>query len=173
MTTTIQQTARASRLALKAGFLPAFWVVSTPQDVSPLRIVEWHYDRLPWGMLLGAAVGLFVVFIIFRRIKYEPEELTLDRKVRKAFLLAVVATFLSLAILLLLDVYLVHDFGLDLTFAEAVSQVWLGWRTLSILVGAVLALYVVAVLFTRPRFFGQAFPSGRYALWPWPKPNMN
>lgn len=161
----------AARAAVLTPLLYALLFQDAYAQVAPIPILEWFYDRLLWTMIISGITGLGAVLFVFRRIKYEPEEITLDRKVRRAFLLTAGLTLFGLAIFLLIDVSMIRDFGIELTFAEAVSQVWLGWETVIILAFAALTFYVVAVLFTR--VFGRAFPSGRYALWPWPKPDSN
>lgn len=127
---------------------------------------RWFFSRLPGGGIFGFLLGLFITFLWFRRIRYDSEELSLNRKVQKACGWALFFTFIALGALLLMDAWLVYDFGgTSLTFVEAISEVLLTWKTLVILVLALVAFYVAAVLCTR---LSRTF-SGRYALWWGPK----
>lgn len=122
---------------------------------------QWFLSRLPiwavYGLVLGAVAG----WGWLRRIKYAPEELSIDRKVLRAFFWSLVSSIVLFIISMCLDLWLFREFeSTSLSFTEALSETLHGWYWLALTGLGILTFYVGVILFTRGPF------SGRYALLP-------
>lgn len=134
------------------------------QTISEEEKYQWFLSRLPVWAAYGFGIGAVTAWGWLRRIKYLPEELSIDRKVRKAFLWSFVLSALLFIVSLWIDLWMVHEFETtSLSFVEAFSETMRGWYWLALLSLAALAFYIANVLFTQGAF------SGRYALRPGPK----
>jgi membrane protease YdiL (CAAX protease family) len=134
------------------------------QTVSEEELYQWFLSRLPVWAVYGFGVGSITAWGWLRRIKYLPEELSIDRKVRKAFLRAFVLSVVLFVVSLWVDLWMVHEFETtSLSFMEALSETMRGWYWLALLALAALFFCIANMVFTQGAF------SGRYALRPGPK----
>lgn len=139
---------------LGAGRAAALWlalVLSVPSEVSAQDLIpretldEWFYSRLLLGVLLGGVIGLFAGLAHLCRLQYDRRALNVNSPARRRYLGWVAGIFVVGAVLLLLDAWLLYDFSaLSLAFTEALSQVWLNYRMLLVLL-ATLAVFTLAV----------------------------
>jgi hypothetical protein len=122
---------------------------------------EWFVSRLPIWALYGFTLGVLATWGWLRRIKYQPEELSIDAKVRKAFLYSLLAGVVLFVVSLWFDLWLVHSFPrVSLGSLEALSEAMRGWYWLQLVGLAAASFFVACYLMTRGAF------SGRYALQP-------
>jgi hypothetical protein len=125
--------------------------------------MQWFFDRLPFSAVYGVLAGTFVALLWLRRVKYVPENLSLDRQVRQRFVVALVFSLIVFAGAVWLDLWLFYSFeNFVQSPVEALSETT-SLQTFVLIAIASLMFYVASFLWTRGAF------SGRYALWPGPK----
>ena len=144
---------------LRSVYQPAFVIPIGPLD-------DWFISRLLWGLVLGFAFGILISIAHLCRITYRPPYLSINHRARRALLGWVICFAVGAAILLLLDAWRFHSFGnVTLSFSEALSEVWLSYRTIAIL-GLSSCLF-----FTGAAITTKVFPKSRcpYAFWSSPR----
>jgi hypothetical protein len=125
--------------------------------------MQWFFDRLPFSVGYGVLTGTFVALLWLRRVKYVPENLSLDRQVRQRFVVALVFSLIVFAGAVWLDLWLFYSFENFVQGpVEALSETT-SLQTFVLASIASLMFYVASLVWTRGAF------SGRYALWPGPK----
>lgn len=137
------------------------------QELIPRETLdEWFYSRLLWGVLLGGAAGLVAGLAHLCRLQYDRRALNVNGPARRKYLGWVAGIFLVGAVLLLLDAWLLYDFSaLSLAFTEALSQVWLNYRMLMVLLATLAVFTIVVAISTRLK----PDCSCRYAFLPGPR----
>ena len=135
------------------------------QTLTPDEKVQWFSQRISIWAVLGFIVGTIVSFAWLRRVKYVPENLSIDRRVRGRFVVALVMSAVAFYGAVWLDLWLVYNFETFLQGPfEALSETLRSWETFLLVGLATLTFYAASLIWTRGAF------SGRYALWFGPKP---
>jgi H+/Cl- antiporter ClcA len=137
------------QLALVMAIMP---VVAHAQvlTVDEERLEDWFYSMLVWGVVLGIIFGAIVGIFDLCRLKYPIDSLHINGVARRKFGLWLLVVFVMGAILLLLDAWLLYPFtDITLSFSEALVQVWLNYRTILVLLLAVLTFSATVAITTR------------------------
>ncbi|HKU76918.1 MAG TPA: hypothetical protein VJR02_23610 [Pyrinomonadaceae bacterium] len=126
--------------------------------------MQWFVVRLPFWAVYGLIVGTIVSVAWLRRVKYIPENLSIDNKVRRRFVAALLLSLLVFEMTVWLDFWLFYSFETVLQGPiEALSETWRSWQAILLIGLASVMFYAASFFWTRGAF------SGRYALWPGPK----
>jgi len=134
------------------------------QTLTPDEKMQWFIQRISIWAVLGFIVGTLASFAWLRRVKYVPENLSIDGKVRGRFVVALIVSAIAFGAAVWLDLWLVYNFETFLQGPiEALSETLRSWQTFSLVGLATLTFYVATLIWTRGAF------SGRYALWFGPK----
>lgn len=134
------------------------------QTLTPDEKVQWFTQRISIWAVLGFIVGTIASFGWLRRVKYIPENLSIDGKVRGRFVIALVVSAIAFCTAVWLDLWLFYNFETLLQGPfEALSETLRSWETFSLVGLASLTFSAASLLWTRGTF------SGRYALWFGPK----
>src|SRR5690242_10074647 len=153
---------RTILMGLLVYFLSSSSVYS--QTLTDEEKLQWFVVRFPFWLAYGFVLGTIVSLAWLRRVKYMPESLSLDGKVRRRFLVALLLSLIVFGASVWLDVWLVYSFeNMIHDPVEAISEVSRSWQTFVFMSLAALMFYVAGLFWTRGAF------SGRYALWPGPK----
>jgi hypothetical protein len=134
------------------------------QGVTPGDKYEWFLSALFKAAALGVILGLATAWGWLRRIKYAPEELSIDPKVRRALAYSLVVSLFVFAAALWADIWLIYSFPrVNLGALEALSEALSGWYWVALLGLAAACFFVTNYVHIRLLFKGF---SGRYALNP-------
>lgn len=137
------------QIALVMAVMP---VVARAQilTVDEERLEDWFYSMLVWGIVLGAISGALVGIFHLSRLKYPIDSLHINGVARRKFGLWLFVVFIIGAVLLLLDAWLLYPFtDITLSLSEALVQVWFNYRTILVLLLAVLTFSATAAITTR------------------------
>jgi len=127
---------------------------------------EWFYSRLLWGVILGGSIGIIVGLAHLCRLQFDVKALNVNSPARRKFITWVIGIFVIGAILLLLDAWLLYDFSaLSLAFSEALTQVWMNYRMLLILLATLFIFTLAVAISTRLKSDCRC----RYAFIPGPR----
>jgi hypothetical protein len=136
---------------LLAVLLPAG--VFAQEIVSKESLDEWFYSRLLWGVVCGAVIGVLIGLVHLCRLPFQVSQsnpLHVNSRARKSFGIWAAVIFVVGAILLFLDAWMLYPFGaISLQFSETLSQVWLNYRMLLILLAILGAFTITVALATR------------------------
>jgi hypothetical protein len=128
--------------------------------------VQWFAFRVPIWAGYGFLAGTIVAFAWLRRVKYVPENLSIDRAVRYQFIVSLILSLIVFGATIWLDIWLISSFEQIIQGPmEALAETGRSWQTFVLVSLAGLTFYVANLVWTRGAF------SGRYALWPGPKRN--
>jgi hypothetical protein len=128
--------------------------------------LQWFAFRFPIWAAYGFLAGTIVAFAWLRRVKYVPENLSIDQAVRRQFVVSLIVSLIVFAATIWLDLWLISSFEEIIQGPlEALSEMGRSWQTFLLISVAGLTFYVANLVWTRGAF------SGRYALWPGPKHN--
>ena len=126
--------------------------------------LQWFVGRVPMWSAYGFIVGTIVSLAWLRRVKYVPENLSIDGRVRRRFLVALFLSLMAFGMTVWVDLWLFYSFETIIQGPmEALTETWRSWQTFLLITLAGLTFYAASLLWTRGAF------SGRYALWPGPK----
>jgi hypothetical protein len=107
-----------------------------------------------------------VALFWLRRVKYVPENLSIDGQVRRRFLVTLVLSLILFWGTIWIDLWLISNFENFLQGPlEALSEAGRSWQTFLLAGIGGLTFYVANLIWTQGTF------SGQYALWPGPKIN--
>lgn len=150
---------------LMAAAIYLLWCPSVyAQTLTEDEKLRWFMSRLPFWSLYGFGLGTIISLGWLRRVKYVPEELSIDQKVRRRFFGALLVSLLLFGASIWLDLWLIYTFETaSQTALEALSEAWLSWQSFLLVGLAGLTFFIASLFWTRGTF------SGRYALWPGPK----
>ncbi len=156
-----------SAILISLTFLGMPVSVMAQEIVTKESLDEWFYSRLLWGALAGVLLGLLIGLAHLCRLPFQYKgALNINDRARRKLLVWAVAISIVVALLLLLDAWLLYPFGTNsLSLSEALTQVWLNYRTLLILVATLSALVLLVALATRLKSDCRC----RYALIPGPR----
>ncbi|MEA2175514.1 MAG: hypothetical protein QOD00_3106 [Blastocatellia bacterium] len=144
--------------------IPATALAQEP--VSQEVLDEWFYSRLVWAALAGAIFGIVAGLAHLCRLQFQLNSLNVNGQARKKFWVWFIVIAVLGALALFLDAWLVYSFSaLSLAFGEALTQVWLNYRTLLILLTLVVAFVVTVAISTRLKSDCRC----RYAFLPGPR----
>ena len=134
------------------------------QTLTPDEKMQWFTQRIFIWLILGFIVGTVASFAWVRRVKYVPENLSIDGKVRGRFVIALIVSAIAFCAGVWLDLWLIYNFETFLQGPfEALSETLRSWETFSLVGLATSTFYAASLIWTRGAF------SGRYALWFGPK----
>lgn len=134
------------------------------QTLTPEEKMDWFVPRLFFWAVCGFVVGTLATLAWLRRVKYVPENLSIDRQVRRRFLVALSLSLVLFGTGIWLDLWLVYKFETIIQGpVEAFVETWSAWQTFLLMSLGGLTFYVASLFWTRGAF------SGRYALWLGPK----
>lgn len=126
--------------------------------------MQWFVVRFPFWLAYGFVVGSIVALGWLRRVKYVPENLSIDGAVRRQFVVALFVSLIVFGATIWLDLWLLDSFESIIQGPlEALSEAWRSWQTFLLISLAGVSFYAANLFWTRGAF------SGRYALWPGPK----
>jgi hypothetical protein len=136
------------------------------QTLTPEEKMQWFLLRLPFWAVCGFVVGTVVTLMWIRKVKYVPENLSIDGKVRRRFLAALALSLALFGLANWMDLWFVYSSETIIPGPmEALLETWSMWQTFLLMSLSGLTFYVASLLWTRGAF------SGRYALWLGPKRN--
>lgn len=120
-------------------------------SVDPMKLDNWFYSRLIWMTLVAAIVGILVALIHLCRLRFPPGELHAKKQARKKFGIWLIIVFISGAIWLLIDAWIIFPFDelTSLNFAQAFLDVFLNYRTFFVLAVGIIVFSIFVAISTR------------------------
>jgi hypothetical protein len=119
--------------------------------IQQAKIDEWFYSRLMWMSVAAAILGVLVGLFHLCRLRFLPGELNANRQARKKLGLWLIIMSLAGGSWLLLDAWVIFPFNefASLNFAEALLSVFLNYRTLVVLLVALIVFTLFVAISTR------------------------
>jgi uncharacterized membrane protein (UPF0182 family) len=146
------------------GLLPVN--VFAQEIVSPEMLDEWFYSRVMLGALVGALLGILVGLTHLCRLRFQVTSLSVNSQARRKFLGWLIGLFIVGSVALFLDAWLLYPFSMvSLAFGETLTQVWLNYRMLLILVVTLVTFTLLVFVSTRLKSDCRC----RYAFLPGPR----
>jgi hypothetical protein len=106
---------------------------------------EWFLSRLLWGSFIAAGAGALVGWVHLCELSFELGELHLNKQARRKFGWYTIGLLVVGGLFLLMDAWLLFPFSTaSMSFSDAFTTVWMGYRTLAVLLLAE-ALFATAV----------------------------
>jgi hypothetical protein len=148
MSRNIRPTRLAAWLFFILALIPAG--VYAQVEVDTERLEDWFYSRLAWAAVIGLIIGALVGSLHLCRLAFPINTIHINGLARRRFGVWLIVLFIAGGILLLLDDWLLYPFSTaSLSLSDALVQVWFNYRTLLVLLVALVTFYVSVAISTR------------------------